>query len=121
MQQLEDGGVSQVVLSHFSLLISLAGSQSFSQCFNEAMDITEGVVQRHRSNSQHAGLPHVTGDAPLLQLLEDSFDVNGEGERELAASLLRVRRRDDVDVRFVRLSWVLSVEVLNQILQVARQ
>lgn len=60
-------------------------------------------------------------DAPLLQLLEDSFDGNREGERKLAASLLRVRRCDDVDVRFVRLSRVLSVVVLNQILQVTRQ
>lgn len=60
-------------------------------------------------------------DTPLLQLRKDSFDGNREVERKLAASLLRLRRCDDVDVRFVRLSRVLSVVVLNQILQVARQ
>lgn len=56
-------------------------------------------------------------DAPLLQLLEDRSDLEGEGERELAASLLRVRGRDDAHVRFVRL----AVMMPDQVLQVARQ
>lgn len=47
--------------------------------------------------------------------------MDGEGERELTASLLRVRRRDDADVRFVRLGGVLGVKVPDQVLQVARQ
>lgn len=60
-------------------------------------------------------------DAPLLQLLEDRSDLEGEGERELAASLLRVRGRDDAHVRFVRLAGVLAVMMPDQVLQVARQ
>lgn len=61
------------------------------------------------------------GDAPLFQLLEHRTDVDGEAERQLAASLLRVRRRDDADVRFVRLRGVVAVIVPDQELQVARQ
>lgn len=60
-------------------------------------------------------------DAPLLQLLEHRPDVDGEAERQLAASLLGVRRRDDADVRFVRLRGVVAVVVADQELQVACQ
>lgn len=60
-------------------------------------------------------------DAPLLQLLEDLLDVDGEAEWELAASLLRVGGRDDADVRFVRLRRVFGVILLDQVLQVTRQ
>lgn len=60
-------------------------------------------------------------DSPLLQLLEDSSDRDREGERELAASLLGVRGRDDMDVRSAGAGGVLGVVVLDQILQVARQ
>lgn len=60
-------------------------------------------------------------DPPLLQLLEDLSDVDGEGERELTASLLGVRGRDDADVRFVRLGGVPGVIMLDQTLQVTGQ
>lgn len=42
------------------LCLCAAGSESVSQSFYEAMNVGEGVVQRHRSDPQHAGLPHVT-------------------------------------------------------------
>lgn len=60
-------------------------------------------------------------DSSLLQLLEDSPDRDGEGERQLAASLLGVRGREDSDVGFVRLGRVLCVELLHQVLQVPSQ
>lgn len=60
-------------------------------------------------------------NSPLLQLLKDLSDGDGEGERQLAASLPRVRGRDDVDVRFVGLGGVLGVVMPDQILQVTRQ
>lgn len=85
------------------------------------MNVAEGVVERHRSDPQHTGLSHVTSDAPLLQFLENLSDVDREGERELTASLLRVRGSDDADVRFVGLGGVLSVIMLDQVLQVTCQ
>lgn len=36
-----------------------AGGEGGSQRLHEAVDVAEGVVERHRSDSQHAGLPHV--------------------------------------------------------------
>ncbi len=42
-------------------LHSLAtGSESRPQSFHEAVNVAERVVERHWSDSQHAGLPHVT-------------------------------------------------------------
>lgn len=58
-------------------------------------------------------------DSPPLQLLENVPDGDGEAERQLAASLLGVRGRDDADVRFVGPAGVLGVVMLDQILQVA--
>lgn len=39
-----------------------AGPESRSQRLDEAVDVGEGVVERHRSDPQHAGLPHVALD-----------------------------------------------------------
>lgn len=36
-----------------------AGGEGVSQHLHEAVDVAEAVVERHRSDSQHAGLPHV--------------------------------------------------------------
>lgn len=104
-----------------SLSLLAAGSESRTQSLYKAVNVAEGVVERHWSDSQHAGFPHVTSDPPLLQLLEDFSDVDGEGERELTASLPRVRGRQDADVRFVRLGGVLSVVMSDQVLQVTSQ
>lgn len=51
------------ILSEASVLVLVlfpAGYQSKVQGFHEAVDVSEGVVQRHRSNSQDLWLPHVT-------------------------------------------------------------
>jgi len=49
-----------VRVEHTPLCLCAAGSESVSQSFYEAMNVGEGVVERHRSDPQHAGLPHVT-------------------------------------------------------------
>lgn len=65
--------------------------------------------------------PGTHGNASLLQLLKDPLDVDGEGEWELAAPLLRVGGRDDV--RCGSVVWplcILAIVVPHQVLQVAR-
>ncbi len=45
---------------HQSSVLGSAGAHRWSQSSDKAVNISEGVVERHRSDAQHVGLSHVT-------------------------------------------------------------